>query len=104
MKKLLGILLAAVFTVTLVSPALAIGPVGKRQIRQQKRIHQGIRSGQLTPREAFRLEKEQVRIQRTKRRFLSDGDLTCRERVRLHMMQDRASRHIYRLKHNDRTR
>jgi hypothetical protein len=33
---------------------------------------------------------------------LSDGELTRNERVRLERKQDRASRHIYRGKHNDR--
>ena len=77
------------------------GRVVRRQLRQQKRIHQGIRSGELTYRETKRLEREQVRIQRTKRRAWRDGQLTPRERVRLEVMQDKASADIYRLKHNN---
>lgn len=80
------------------------GRIARRQIRQQKRIHQGIASGELTCRETRRLEREQVRIQRAKRRAWSDGRLTPRERVRLEVMQDKASADIYRLKHNDWTR
>jgi len=80
------------------------GRVVRRQVRQQKRIHQGIRSGELTCRETRRLEREQIRIQRTKRRAWSDGKLTPRERLRLEIMQDKASADIYRLKHNDWTR
>ncbi|RLB14961.1 MAG: hypothetical protein DRG63_07660 [Deltaproteobacteria bacterium] len=77
------------------------GRVVRRQVRQQKRIYQGVASGELTYRETRRLEREQVRIQRTKRRAWSDGQLTPRERVHLELMQDKASADIYRLKHND---
>ncbi len=89
-----------VVSFALCDAALA-GRVVRRQVRQQKRIHQGIRSGELTCRETKRLEREQLRIQRTKRRAWSDGHLTPRERVRLEVMQDKASHDIYRLKHNN---
>ena len=77
---------------------------GKRQVRQQKRIHQGIATDELTAGEVRRLEREQRRIQRNKRRFRSDGELTAKERLRLERQQDRASRHIYRARHNDNRR
>ncbi|OPX37590.1 MAG: hypothetical protein DRN37_06940 [Thermoplasmata archaeon] len=84
--------------------ATATGRVGHRQFRQQKRIGQGIRSGELTRGEVRGLERQQVRIQRTKRRAWSDGKLQPWERARLEFMQDRASHRIYRYKHNDVTR
>lgn len=77
------------------------GRVKHRQIRQQKRIHQGVKSGEVTRREAHRLEREQFRLQRSKRKAFSDGSVTPRERIRLEKQQDRASRHIFRAKHND---
>ena len=80
------------------------GRVKHRQIRQQKRIHQGVRSGELTRGEACRLERQQAHLQRSKRRAWSDGTLTRRERVRLEIQQDRLSRNIYRAKHNDNQR
>jgi hypothetical protein len=80
-------------------PALA-GWVGNRQIRQQKRIHQGVASGQVTWGEAWALEREQIRIQRHKRRAWHDGWLSPGERRRLEREQNRANRHIFRLKHN----
>lgn len=80
------------------------GRVKHRQIRQQKRIHQGVVSGELTRHETRRLEREQIHLQHAKRKAWSDGQLTRRERVRLEIGQDRASRDIYRAKHNDRTR
>ncbi|MDY6792698.1 MAG: hypothetical protein SWH54_15660 [Thermodesulfobacteriota bacterium] len=76
------------------------GISGNRQIKQQKRIHQGLKSGELTKQEALRLEREQRRIQKTKQKALKDGKLTQKERFRLEHQQDKANKHIYRLKHN----
>jgi hypothetical protein len=78
--------------------------VNKRQRHQQKRIVQGIRSGELTRGEVLRLEKEQARIRREERRFKADGVLTKRERIKLHRDLDRASRHIYKEKHDNQNR
>jgi CRISPR/Cas system-associated endoribonuclease Cas2 len=74
--------------------------VRQRQQNQQQRVQQGVRSGELTPQEAGRLEAEQARIQQSKERMRSDGELTGAERQKLNTMQDRSSRHIYRQKHD----
>jgi hypothetical protein len=37
--------------------------VDRREARQQKRIEQGVKSGELTPKEARRLEAQQAKIQ-----------------------------------------
>lgn len=102
MKKL-GIVIVTIITLAsflLVDAAFA-GRAGRRQVRQQKRIHQGIANDELSAIEVRRLEREQRRIQRSKRRARSDGQLTAEERLRLERQQDRASRHIYRARHND---
>ena len=80
------------------------GRVGNRQIKQQKRIHHGLQSGKLTRKEATHLEREQHRIQKTKQKALRDGELTPKERLRLKRQQDQANKHIYRLKHNEKTK
>jgi len=80
------------------------GRVGNRQIKQQKRIHQGTKSGELTPKEALRLEREQRHIQKTKQVVLKDGNVTPKERLRLERQQNKANRRIYRLKHNEKTK
>ena len=59
-------------------------------------------SGELTQRETVRLQKEQRHINRAKKRALSDGEVTRRDRIRQEKKQDRASRHVYKAKHNDR--
>jgi hypothetical protein len=105
MKKLGTMLvIAGMITCFVGADAALAGRVGNRQFNQQKRIHQGIKSGELTRGEIRQLKKEQIRIQRHKHKAWSDGKLTPRERVMLKREQDRASRHIYRLKHNDRER
>jgi ribosomal protein S30 len=76
--------------------------INTRQVRQQHRIAQGVRSGQLTPTETRRLERQQARIQADKLQAKADGNMTPRERARLTHEQNRASRNVYRLKHNNR--
>jgi len=80
------------------------GRAGNRQIKQQKRIHQGVKSGELTRKEAIRLEREQRHIKKTKQEALKDDKVTSKERLRLERQQNRANRHIYRLKHNEKAK
>ena len=84
--------------------AAMAGRIGRRQVRQHERIRQGVNSGQLTCRETRMLMREQRRIQKAKIRAFHDGELTPRERLRIEKKLDVASRHIYRLKHNDHAR
>lgn len=78
--------------------------VNVRQHHQQQRIGQGVRSGELTPAEARRLEREQRHIRREERRYKADGTLTPAERADLQHDLNRASRHIYNEKHDDQRR
>jgi len=77
--------------------------VQQRMQNQESRIDQGVKSGQLTPKEAGKLEAEQAKIRQTEQRMKSDGRLTPKEREKLHNMQDRSSRHIYNQKHDAQT-
>ncbi|MGA3286149.1 MAG: hypothetical protein ABSD46_01840 [Bacteroidota bacterium] len=77
--------------------------VTHRQINQQARIKQGVQSGELTKGETVRLEKEQGKIQAEKLQAKSDGKVTPQERQKIRHDQRKASRHIYRAKHNDNT-
>lgn len=80
------------------------GKIEQRLDRQHWRIKQGVRSGELTRKEARSLRRQQRRISRLERRFSSDGWLDRGERHELRDKLDRASDRIYRLKHNDRYR
>ena len=103
MKKL------AILTVMMIALFISVdmaqaGRAGNRQIKQQKRIHQGVKSGELTRKEAIRLEREQRHIKKTKQEALKDDKVTSKERLRLERQQNRANRHIYRLKHNEKAK
>ena len=97
------------FTPTTGQPAGRIGnfsernTVNARQVEQQRRIAQGVGSGQLTPRETARLENREARVHREIRseRAANGGYLTGAERRQVNRQQDRMSNSIYRDKHND---
>ncbi|APZ41768.1 hypothetical protein [Acidihalobacter ferrooxydans] len=72
--------------------------------RQEHRIHQGVRTGDLTHREARRLNRNHHRITGKFRQFKRDRRLVAWERRRLENMLDRNSRLIARFRHNDQRR
>jgi hypothetical protein len=74
--------------------------VNHRQHRQEHRIEQGVRSGELTRQEAKTLRKEQRNIRREERAAKLDGKLTRAERKDLHRDLNRASKDIDREKHD----
>src|SRR5215813_13339890 len=107
MKKQIGMILAAmIFAIGFSIVANAQGyrrnhNINAREARQQRRIDQGIVSGELTNNEIRRLEREQERIERTEDRYReSGGGLSPRERLRLERDLNRSSRDIYRQKHD----
>jgi hypothetical protein len=76
------------------------GPFTRREARQQARIHQGIRNGEITPCESRYLGREQARIEAHRQMAWSDGTLSPWEARRLTREQNRAGRHIWEAKHN----
>ncbi|MBI4971590.1 MAG: hypothetical protein HZC17_07115, partial [Candidatus Omnitrophica bacterium] len=80
------------------------GPVRKREKHQQKRIEQGVQSGQLTSREAKHLEKGEARIENERERMLKDGKLTPKEAKKLTHDQNVLSKKIYHEKHDNQVR
>ena len=91
----------AALTATMAMAQSATPRINHRQVRQEARIHQGVRSGELTRGEALRLQAGERHIQRMKFRAKSDGAVTPRERARIGRAQTQESRRIHRLKHND---
>ena len=81
-------------------PHAEAGQITNREARQQGRIAEGIESGELTAREATRLERQQTRIEADRKKALADGNLSPQEKATLTREQNRASRHIYRQKHD----
>ena len=74
--------------------------VDDRQANQAARIEQGKASGELTPREAARLQRGQRHVQRMENRALADGRVTGAERARIEGAQDAQSARIARQKHD----
>jgi Skp family chaperone for outer membrane proteins len=100
-KTTLAALLIGAFTL----PAFAQSPTAtpgldQRQANQEKRIEQGVKSGQLTKREAARLEKREGKLEADKQAAKADGKVTKAERRKLNREADRDSRAIYRQKHD----
>jgi hypothetical protein len=87
-----------------IAMAQSSATIAQRKINQQDRIAQGIRSGELTPRETAHLESREASINREERnmRRADDGHLTAGDRAALTARQNRVSSAIYRDKHNGR--
>jgi hypothetical protein len=79
--------------------------INARERRQEQRIRQGVRSGELTRRETERLQAEEAKI-RVDEAFArrSGGELTAKERARIERELNRASKDIYKQKHDEQER
>ncbi|HEX4739164.1 MAG TPA: hypothetical protein VH331_16560 [Allosphingosinicella sp.] len=102
MKKII-LALAAIAAVGVAVPAAAQN-VDQREHRQAERIHQGVRSGALTHREARTLHHREMRLHHAEARMRAHngGYLNAHQRHRLQHMENRDNRAIHRLKHNHR--
>lgn len=74
--------------------------IDRRQARQDYRIHEGVRRGEITRHEYRRLEREQGHIRRLERNAEADGHVSHYERARIRAAQNAASRHIYNEAHD----
>lgn len=77
--------------------------IERRDAYLDNRIDRGVATGQITGREAHRLEGQQAQIERMEARARADGRLSGRERARIDNAQDRLSRDIYRQSHDRQT-
>ncbi len=106
------------FTNVLLATALIAAPVAafaaprplphhinQRKTEQQKRIAQGVKSGQLTPGETAHLEHQEAGINKEESgmRAQDNGHLTAQDRETLNKQQNVESKRIYTDKHNDKT-
>jgi hypothetical protein len=97
------VLCAALAPVT--SMAAAQQTANQRLENQHDRINQGIKSGELTRKEAGHLEAKDARIKNNERfdRRKDNGKLRPAQRASLNKQLNHASRDIYRDKHNNKT-
>ena len=104
MKRIIGLAAMLSLAGAIACSQTATPKVTHRQVNQQARIKEGVKSGELTKREAVRLEAREAKIARDKARAKADGVVTPAERAKLGREQNRASRHIYRQKHDGQKR
>ena len=101
MKNLKKWLAVAALVVAMAPVSGLAQGINERERNQQQRIRQGIRSGELTHREALRLEREQARIKLAEARARrSGGEFTLRERARIQRELNQSSRRIRGQKHD----
>ena len=77
--------------------------VDKRIGNQQKRIDQGVASGQLTAKETNRLDKREAKLAANTTAAKADGTVTQAERVKLRREAERNSKVIHAQKHDRQT-
>jgi uncharacterized membrane protein YebE (DUF533 family) len=80
--------------------APSLSGLEQRQIDQQRRIANGVASGQLTQRETQRLERGEQRISRMEQRAAADGRVSPQERRQIQGAETRESRQIWRETHD----
>jgi uncharacterized membrane protein YebE (DUF533 family) len=104
MMKSISLAVAVVVGVMMAAPAEA-ARADRRQVKQQVRIVQGVKSGELTRAEAVRLEAQHLIVKREIRQARTDdGHLDAAERAKIERHQDRLSRRVYTQKHDGQSR
>ena len=97
----LAIAIAAAFCGTAL--AQTAGSEVQRNVNQQQRIEQGLKSGQLDTREAAKLEKGEAHVDRMEGNAMRDGTLTSAEKARIQKAQNAESKAIHGQKHDAQT-
>lgn len=67
---------------------------------ERKRTAQGIKSGEITRREAIAIEKQARDVKQAKRAAAADGQITVKERAKIARQDKQLDRTINRKKHN----
>jgi len=85
---------------SLAATAQTTGSEVQRDVNQQQRIEQGLKSGSLNTREASQLERGEARIDRMESNAEKNGKLSPAEKARIQRAQNQESRDINRLENN----
>ena len=80
--------------------AQTVGTEVQRDINQETRIDQGLKSGQLSTGEAAKLERGEAGIDRMEKNALKDGNLSSQEAARIQRAQNQESARINKLDNN----
>ena len=76
--------------------------IDQREVNQQKRIEQGVKSGELTKQETQNLEKREDKIKSDEANAMKDGKMSKKEFKKLEHEENRVSRDIHKKKRNNR--
>ena len=98
--KIAALVIASMFAVPAFAQNTNTPKIDKREANQQGRIADGINSGALTAKEAGNLEKREAKIAADEQMAKADGKVTKAERAKLHREENRASKRIYKQKHD----
>ena len=82
-----------------------VNQVNGREQKQQNRIANGVKSGQLTPGETRRLERGEQRLKNNEKKDMAkdNGHLTKKDQRQLNKEANHMSKRIYKDKHNAKT-
>jgi hypothetical protein len=80
--------------------AQTTGSEVQRDINQENRVEQGLKSGQLSTGEAAKLERGEARIDRMESNAQKDGNLSSQEAARIQRAQNQESGRINKLENN----
>jgi hypothetical protein len=80
--------------------AQTVGTEVQRDVNQENRIEQGLKSGQLSTGEAAKLERGEARIDRMEKNALKNGTLSPQEAARIQRAQNQESAQINRFDNN----
>jgi hypothetical protein len=103
--RIARIVLQGAALIALAMPAAyAQQTINERKENQQDRIAQGVKSGELTPRETANLENKEAGLNKEEHnmRAADNGHLTAADRTKIDRQQNNLSRQIYDKKHNSR--
>jgi len=100
-----GALLAGTATMSFAQDPPKEGKIKERKENQQKRIANGVKSGQLTPKETAHIENNEAKINKEVRqdRKANGGNLTNKEKTQVNRQQNKVSKEIYNQKHDGQT-
>jgi hypothetical protein len=72
----------------------------QRDVNQQERIEQGLKSGELSTKESGQLERDEQHVDRMEANDLRNGSISPAEQARLNSAENKTSNAIYNDKHN----
>ena len=104
MKKFIFSSLIALSFAFTATAQTATPVVDAREQNQKDRIKDGVKSGELTKKEAANARANQQHIKKVEARAKADGVVTAEERAKLDAKQDKASTRICNNKHDAQTR